>query len=117
MTPHDCSRFDTCNAPVCPVDDAWPKAVHLPGERVCPYLLNSGKEGAAEWHAGDPVFQVCLDRLPAICEKHSIIAKAMAKASLSGFKGAHLKGRSWGRRPDREKLVLVAVGLLFVSRR
>jgi hypothetical protein len=50
LVPEDCKKFETCSAPVCPFDPLWRTAAHLPGERVCPYLLGSGKEGAAEWY-------------------------------------------------------------------
>jgi hypothetical protein len=90
MRPDECPMFQTCNASVCPVDDHWPSAAHLPGEKVCHYLLSSGKAGAAERYQGDAVYQLCLDRLPAVCGKYPEIGKRVAVASRSGFKGDNL---------------------------
>jgi hypothetical protein len=42
--PHDCPRFDHCNAPICPVDD-WVRGHHVKGEPVCFYLREAAKHG------------------------------------------------------------------------
>jgi hypothetical protein len=56
VSPQECKRFETCGAPICPLDPCWHTGCHLPGERVCAYLLGSGKQGAANWYASDPLF-------------------------------------------------------------
>lgn len=43
--PRQCLRFERCNAPVCPLDRNWPNVPHLPGEPVCIYLREPGKQG------------------------------------------------------------------------
>jgi len=63
--------------------------------------LASGKEGASERYKDVPVYQLCLDRLPAVCEKHPIIARAVVKAAKVGFKDANL-GRN--RLPKRNTM-------------
>lgn len=40
-----CPRFDSCNAPVCPLDPQWPRAQHLKGEPVCGLLSELVKVG------------------------------------------------------------------------
>jgi hypothetical protein len=72
------------------LDPVWQKTVHLPGERVCYYLRNSGKAGACERFAGDPIFQAVLEVLPAVTAKHPDIARSVARSAQSGFQGAHL---------------------------
>jgi hypothetical protein len=96
MCSDDCPRFDTCNAAICPADDRWPTASHRNGEPVCYYLRMSGKEGAAERFADDPVFQLCLERLPAVTAKYPRIGKAIEQAARSAFPGRHLMRASGG---------------------
>lgn len=90
MMARDCSKFDTCSAPICPLDAAWPKAAHLPGERVCFHLLASGKAGAVERFAGDPVFRACRLALPLVKAAHPTIRRAVEAAARRGFKGGNL---------------------------
>jgi len=42
-----CPRFDGCSAPLCPLDPGWRERVHLQGERVCYFLREAVKDGAA----------------------------------------------------------------------
>ena len=42
----DCTKFDGCSAPICPLDPDWKKRTHLDGERVCYYLTEYSKEAA-----------------------------------------------------------------------
>lgn len=94
MTHEDCPRFQTCNASICPLDPRWRTAVHLPGERVCFYLLNLVKAGADERFEGDPVADAVRQQSAAVQEAHPDIAKKVARAAKSGFKGVNLMDRS-----------------------
>ena len=38
-----CPRFDSCSAPVCPLDKNWERARYLRGEPVCRWLRESMK--------------------------------------------------------------------------
>jgi hypothetical protein len=38
-----CPRYDTCSAPICPLDPDWRRRSHLPGERVCVWLTELSK--------------------------------------------------------------------------
>jgi len=38
--PRECSRFDRCNAPLCPLDDLMEKREYLSGEKICPFVLD-----------------------------------------------------------------------------
>jgi len=39
-----CPKFESCSAPICPLDDDWKLRSHLDGERVCYYLTEYSKE-------------------------------------------------------------------------
>ena len=40
-----CSKWDHCSAPICPLHGGGLDSKHLPGERVCFYLLELVKPG------------------------------------------------------------------------
>jgi len=40
----DCPKFESCSAPICPLDEDWNLRSHLNGERVCYYLTEYSKE-------------------------------------------------------------------------
>jgi hypothetical protein len=90
LRPQDCPKFQTCNAAVCPLDPAWPRTYMRWKEPVCPYALASGKAGAAERFAGDPVFAAVLEVLPEIRKKFLPIDRAVEKAAKSGFREDNL---------------------------
>ena len=90
MTPSDCPKFETCNASVCPLDPGWREAVHLPSERVCRYLIDSGKPGAKEYYANDPTFAACIEHASEVAAKFPAIGRRIQKAR-GGFRGQHLK--------------------------
>jgi hypothetical protein len=56
--------------------------------------LATGKAGAAERYEDEPVYQLCLDRLGTVTDKHSDIARRVEQASKSGFRGSNLRGRT-----------------------
>jgi hypothetical protein len=91
VTPSDCDKYPACHASVCPLDPRWPSAAHLAGEPICTYLLASGKAGAADYHADRPAFAAVLGVVPAVLAKHPDIARRVALAARSGFRGAHLR--------------------------
>src|SRR5689334_10860580 len=89
MTATDlCPKFQTCGAPVCPLDQT--PTVHLDGETVCYYLRACVKAGADELFAGDPAYDACKARLPELVIRHPSIGRALAVAAKSGFKGLNL---------------------------
>lgn len=91
MLPSDCDKFQSCNASLCPLDPHWRRTAHLSAEKVCSYLLASGKAGAAQRFADDRVFLACLDVLPEVTAKHPDIRRGVEKAARSGFKADNLQ--------------------------
>lgn len=47
LIPQSCPRYDKCSAPLCPLDSEWRRRKHLQGERVCYFLREAIKDGAA----------------------------------------------------------------------
>ncbi len=44
----DCPKYESCNAPVCPMWPDWRKTAHLKGEAVCLWLREWSKEGGEQ---------------------------------------------------------------------
>jgi hypothetical protein len=93
-----CPRFDSCNAPVCPLDD-WGRAQHLSGERVCGLLCELVKEGGeARLRARVPsdLVDTLVEVCPKVCARWERIRRGLDVASRSGSKlesGTRLNGR------------------------
>lgn len=90
--PARCPRFDSCNAPICPLDD-WQRAQHLPGEAVCLWLREAVKPGGiariATTAAAD-IADTVAAALPAIMASSSDIRHKLTAASRSGSKLASM---------------------------
>jgi hypothetical protein len=82
-----CPRYHSCNASYCPLSG---EGLHLAGEKICHYLLSSGKDGAAERFRGDPIFAECKSKLPQVASKFPEIGRRVEVAAKSGFPGQNL---------------------------
>jgi hypothetical protein len=83
-----CPRFDSCNAPVCPLDD-WQRAQHLDGEPVCGLLCELVKDG------GEARLRACLpgalvdtlaEVFPKITARWERVRSRLERASRAGSK-------------------------------
>jgi hypothetical protein len=72
------------------LDPDWRKAVHLSGEKVCHYLLASGKAGAADHYRDDRTFASVLPMVGEVCDRHADIQRKVDKAARTGIKARHL---------------------------
>jgi hypothetical protein len=97
-----CPRFDSCNAPICPLDN-WQRARHLRGEAVCLWLREAVKPGGlartAAAAAAD-IAEIVAGALPAIRASSSDIRHKLTAASHFGSKLANMgAARERLRRP------------------
>jgi hypothetical protein len=96
MKPEDCSRYEACNANICPLDAGWRLRSHLPGEAVCFWLRERSKEG---WEARltPTLLPNMLDRVSGAYQEltlpayppgrgHNIIQDVLLRAAKSGSK-------------------------------
>jgi hypothetical protein len=79
MQPHECRNYQTCGAAVCPLQAT--RGVHLVGERVCLYILASGKVGAADRYEGFQEFERVLHHLPDLMIRFPAIRRAVERAA------------------------------------
>ncbi|MEO8998336.1 MAG: hypothetical protein ABI227_05890 [Rhodanobacter sp.] len=87
-----CPRFDSCNAPVCPLDD-WQRAQHLQGEAVCLWLREAVKPGGIAriaTAAAAAIADIVDEALPAIMASSCDIRHKLKAASRSGSKLASM---------------------------
>jgi hypothetical protein len=105
LTPRGCTHFDKCSAAICPLDPAWRRAVHLPNERVCHYLRVGGKDGAAEFYAGDPVFAAVQAEAPAVFARHGDVRRQAERSAGTRLKGRNLSPRGVAGTPPGGKTI------------
>ena len=89
MNPRDCSRFDYCNAPVCPLDPDWHKRTHLSGERVCGLLCELVKDGGEARLMGSlrsELVQTLARVAPALSARWGRIRLQLERSALTGSK-------------------------------
>jgi hypothetical protein len=87
LGPASCSRFDKCNAPICPLDPHWQLRRHLDNEPVCGLLLELAKDGGeATLRACVPgeVASTVVTVAPDILRAHGPVRRACERAIKSG---------------------------------
>lgn len=83
-----CPRFDSCNAPICPLDD-WQRAQHLDGEPVCGLLCELVKDGGeARLRAYLPgaLVNTLAEVFPKITARWERVRSRLEQASRTGSK-------------------------------
>lgn len=81
-----CSRFDRCNAPICPFDSDWNKRVMLAEDSTCFYLTESVKDGARTKFEGaglKVIYEVMVIARREIIERHPRIRRNLERAKLT----------------------------------
>lgn len=83
----DCPKFQSCNAPICPLNSNWGNTRHLPGERICFYLCEAQKEGAEAVFDGvgrEYLYRLMVETTPEISNRWNAIKIALERAALTG---------------------------------
>lgn len=87
--PSLCPKFESCCAPICPMDADWRKRSHRKGERVCLYLREASKNGGTlENHGYLPkVMRELITKVyPEIVSRHGAVRLALERAARQGSK-------------------------------
>jgi hypothetical protein len=96
ITLDQCPKFQTCSAPICPLDPDWHKRKHLSCDRCCFYLLEAAKTdsnhvfecaGLGKLHAA------IVTLTPAITNAYSHIKHAVERAKSTGSRMLNKFGR------------------------
>ena len=91
-----CTKFESCNAPICPLDPDWRDRSHIDAERICFYLCEYAKPGgAARVGAGlaGELAEAIATAYPAVCARYGPIRRRLRRV-------AHTPSRL-ERRPGR----------------
>lgn len=93
-----CPRFDSCNAPICPLDPKWPTAQHIKGERVCAMLselVKVGGKARLEGLLSAEQLDALIREWPKVEARWSPIRARLKDAATSGSRIEH--GKRFGR--------------------
>jgi hypothetical protein len=81
-----CNHFDSCSAPICPIDEFWKSRKHRDGDRVCYYLTEYSKKAARpilrEGLASDMYQRVALV-FPRVVESVGPIRRQLKRSALN----------------------------------
>ena len=87
----DCPKFQSCNAPVCPIDLAWAHRFNHKEDPTCFYLSESVKDGSQALFQGaglGELYEVMHRVTPAIAKQHPRIKRALERAQQTGSRMA-----------------------------
>ncbi len=87
MNMEDCPKFQSCSAPICPLDPNWRKACHLKGERICFYLCEAQKNGSEARFRDkglEKLYQLMVEVAPDISIRWEPIRKVLKRAAKTG---------------------------------
>jgi len=82
MQMHECPKFESCSAPICPLDAQWRMRAHNPGDRICFYLREAVKP-SADAVVPKPLLAAC-DALRKAPEIPGGVRRALKRAASHG---------------------------------
>ena len=89
MSPENCPKWMSCNAPICPLDPDWRRRRHVAGERICLWLREWAKSpSGGKWSLalGGEIAAEVQRVAPEIRAADSDIRAKLKAASLRGSK-------------------------------
>lgn len=101
MTPEACPRYESCNAPLCPLDARWQFRSYGRGEAVCDFVLEAVKPNGAATvrrRLPDEMAATVLQAAPEMALKFPFIAHRLARASSQGSRTLAVQAARRGRR-------------------
>ena len=90
MKMHDCPKFDSCSATLCPLDKGLRKRSYLPGERVCHYITMYSKPHEIDNIRGSlpiELFRAVESSYPYISNHNANIRNRLKASSITPAKG------------------------------
>ncbi|MDW3094546.1 MAG: hypothetical protein R8G33_02610 [Gammaproteobacteria bacterium] len=84
MKINECPQYESCNAPICPLDENCLNSTHLEGEAVCLYLREYSKLATRDDLRGvisKEHYQVIDNAYPNVSERYNYIKKALARSA------------------------------------
>jgi hypothetical protein len=109
----ECTRFNRCSAPICPLDSDWKLRVYRKGEPICFYLLEYVKANARAQFKGSigvPIYEAIQTSIDAMSHRYTPLYRALERAKRTGSRlvqfepTANLSPAQGNRHDDRTAL-------------
>lgn len=88
MSPESCPRYESCSAPVCPLDARWDSRAYVRGEAVCGLVLEAVKPNGADSVRvvlkDEAATAAVIKAAPEIAQRFPFIARRLDRASSQG---------------------------------
>ena len=100
MKMYDCPKFESCSAPICPLEEDWELRTHLNGERVCHYLTMLQKTTVKPVFWGGQsgeLYKVIAEQHPRIIALHPLIKQQLMRSFANRRTEAEMEELSWNR--------------------
>ena len=81
IDPSACPKFNSCSAPICPLDPDWQLRSHLPGERVCLWLREIAKQSDLTGSLPGKPAEVIAEAYPEILSRHNRVRRVCDDAA------------------------------------
>lgn len=94
-----CPKQQNCSAAICPIDPYWSIRAHLNDDRVCHFILESGKINAEVVFRGrgrEDIYELIREVIPDILSRHPRIKRAYERAILTGSRMDRMLPRAEG---------------------
>ncbi len=91
MNISDCPKYETCSAPICPLDKDWKLRALCNEDPTCFYLLESVKDASAthfELAQLEVMYEMIYEVRDDICNTHKRISNKVKSAKNSGSRMA-----------------------------
>lgn len=90
MKMYECSKFEGCSAPLCPLDRELRKRTHIKGDRMCHYITMYSKPheiGNIRHSLALELFKAIASAYPYISNYNTYTRDAVLKSALTPARG------------------------------
>lgn len=84
LRPNQCPNYQSCSAPLCPLDPGWFRCKYLKGEPICFYLKEAQKPGARfrfETRIEQEIYRACCINDAPMKAKSGALRRKLERAS------------------------------------
>ena len=105
IEPSRCPRYESCSAPLCPLDARWESRHYVRGEPICGLVLETAKPNgvAIVRHVlgDDDAAAAVVGATSTMAARYSFVRQRLWRAGTQGSKVANVKAARSARRSTR----------------
>ena len=105
IEPSRCPRYESCSAPLCPLDARWESRHYVRGEPICGLVLETAKPNgvAIVRHVlgDDDAAAAVVGATSTMAARYSFVRQRLCRAAAQGSKVANVKAARSARRSTR----------------